>query len=81
MPRRRRYAERTFHLAESVVNSVPAELAKRRAELGLSVRQVSRETGVPRSTLQRIESGRSWPEYDSRHLALILRWLGGNQPT
>jgi predicted transcriptional regulator len=80
MPKRRRYAERTFHLAESVMRAVPAELVKRRTELGLSQRQVARETGVSKDTLRRIEGG-NLEETQSRHLTLILRWLGGDQPT
>jgi transcriptional regulator with XRE-family HTH domain len=78
--RRRPYAERTFHLAGSVVKTIPSELAKRRLERGISQRQASREIGIPNTTLRRIEAGQL-EEAQSRHLSLILQWLGGNQPT
>lgn len=48
-------------------------LSQRRAELGLSLREVSAQCGVPVATLSRVEQGRT---PDLANFRRIIEWLG-----
>jgi transcriptional regulator with XRE-family HTH domain len=55
------------------ITELAAELRKQRAASGMSLRQVAAETGVPYSTLARVESGKV---PDLATFRSIVAWLG-----
>src|SRR5688500_14939744 len=56
------------------VDELGQELERRRAERGLSLRQVEEETGVSAATLSRIERSSGTPDLEI--IDKLARWLG-----
>jgi transcriptional regulator with XRE-family HTH domain len=61
------------HSAADPLDDLAPLLAQRRSELGLSLREVSAQCGVPVATLSRVEQGRT---PDLANFRRIVEWLG-----
>jgi transcriptional regulator with XRE-family HTH domain len=61
------------HATADPLDDLAPLLAQRRAELGLSLRDVSAQCGVPVATLSRVEQGRT---PDLTNFRRIVEWLG-----
>jgi transcriptional regulator with XRE-family HTH domain len=61
------------HPAADPLDDLAPLLAERRSELGLSLREVSAQCGVPVATLSRVEQGRT---PDLANFRRIVEWLG-----
>lgn len=53
-------------------------LRKKRQDRGLSLRAVAQATGIPKSTLHRIEGGQQIA--DREHARILYRYYGGEIP-